>query len=501
MSGTLEENGLVRRMFVGKIPAAASDDDVKEFLTEKCGGGPGAVVSVIIKQGKSTTERSNPDKFGFIEFSKSDFVEEILIQRGSLHFKGRKLEVKHYIPSRDEEIPGAHIRTEKLFVVGLPKDYDQNDVKKELKADLEKHFDKRYGTVELVEVATPKGEPGKTKGFGFITLSSQDFADRLVVGHSSIRLMGRDMRLKKSEPYEKKSGGPGGPPSHHPPVNSQVGLLPPPSSERGEYRDRGPQNDRPVPLYDDREHNYELAVYEEELRRWYADRRHRDEEEFKRRLEEFDSLYQPRAAEPPRRPLEPRGDEPPALRRPLIEPRDDFARKPPRPLLEPRDDFAREPPRPLIEPRENFAREPPRSLIEPLDDFAREPPRSQYKGRDDFDAYERPKEDRSRYPERRDGDRYAPPSRAGESYGQSSAYANNRSPSREQASGYSGGRGSPRGASRGTPRGGARGSPRGGARGSPRGGARGSPRGGARGASRGGARGSSRGGRDRGGRT
>ena len=90
----------------------------------------------------------------------------------------------------------------KLFVAGLP--YDLDD------AELEEIFEK-YGKVVSAKVAMDR-ETGKSKGFGFVEMSTDEEGKEAIEHLNDISLGKKPLVVKKAEdrPGGGSRGGPGG---------------------------------------------------------------------------------------------------------------------------------------------------------------------------------------------------------------------------------------------------------------------------------------------------
>merc|ERR1712156_566681 len=85
-------------MFVGGIPADAQDDELKSYFEGVCGGNV-AEHAIVRKEGQSEKK----DLFGFVTFETSEIVDEVLLQRESLNFKGKELTVNRAVPKDTKE--------------------------------------------------------------------------------------------------------------------------------------------------------------------------------------------------------------------------------------------------------------------------------------------------------------------------------------------------------------------------------------------------------------
>ena len=183
----------MKKLYVRGIPKEATDEEFKEFF-ETHSGGSVESVAIIRKEG----ETRNP--FGFVTFAESELIDNLLLKRAELTFKGKTLEMNRAVPKTNTS-PGAHDKTKKLFIANVPKvGVSEDDLLKYFKA---RHPEK-FGTVEKVELIKKKDDEGnrleENKGFGFVTVSSEDMADKMSIQHATFEFGGRKIELKKSSP-------------------------------------------------------------------------------------------------------------------------------------------------------------------------------------------------------------------------------------------------------------------------------------------------------------
>jgi len=192
------DNEEMKKIFVGGIPADSKDEDLKAFFEGICGG---AVTEhqIIRKDDKKSV-------FGFITFESSELIDEVLLQRSSLKFNGKDLEVNRAVPKNNKWM-GAHEKTKKLFIANLPKHCNED----ELSAYLSARHPKKYGTIESIQLIKKKNEDGskmdENKGYGFVFVSSEDMADKMAIQHATFQFGGRKIELKKSVPTGGSEGG------------------------------------------------------------------------------------------------------------------------------------------------------------------------------------------------------------------------------------------------------------------------------------------------------
>merc|ERR1712168_573297 len=194
----------MKKLFVRGIPKETTDEEFKEFFESHCEGSV-TEVAVIRKDG----EQKNT--FGFVTLAESELIDKLLLKRDDLKLKGNALIMNRAVP-KNSNAPGAHDRTKKLFIANVPRTGVSDD-------DLMKYFKARhpeeYGTIESVELVKNKDAEGnkteENKGFGFVTVSSEDMADKMCIQHATFEFGGRKIELKKSSPPgEGGRGGRGG---------------------------------------------------------------------------------------------------------------------------------------------------------------------------------------------------------------------------------------------------------------------------------------------------
>lgn len=194
----------MKKLFVSGISTDAEDGEIKTFFEEICGGE--VTDHVVIRKDNADSRKGH---FGFITFASSELVDELLLRRSELSFKGRTLEVNRAVPKNNVS-PGAHEKTKKLFIANLPKhDCSEED----LSSYFEVRHPKKYGTIESIQLIKKKDEQGnkteENKGYGFVMVSSEDMADKMAIQHATFEFGGRKIELKKSVPTGEGGGGRG----------------------------------------------------------------------------------------------------------------------------------------------------------------------------------------------------------------------------------------------------------------------------------------------------
>jgi len=197
----------MKKLFVGGIAKEATDEEFKALFEEVSGGT--VTDHVIVRKEKETRNH-----FGFVTFESSALIDSVLLKRKELLFHGKTLDVHRAVPKNNTS-PGAHDKTKKLFIANLPKTGCSEE---DLKKYFEERHDPAFGTIESVQLIKKKDAEGnkteENKGFGFVTVSSEDLADKMAIQHSTFELGGRKIELKKSSPPggegQRGRGGRGG---------------------------------------------------------------------------------------------------------------------------------------------------------------------------------------------------------------------------------------------------------------------------------------------------
>ena len=183
------------KMFVGGLDKETTDEEFKELFSSS-----GEIKDfIIIRKENSKSDRL----FGFITFTKCDDLEACLLARPHT-YKEKELDVKRAVPKSSNEQTG-HIRAKKLHVANIPADLNVKTFKKYIKS----RHPAQFGTIEDINFLKTKDDNGKEKnrGFGFINVSTEDFADRISIAESKFTLEGVTLRITKARPKNQGQGG------------------------------------------------------------------------------------------------------------------------------------------------------------------------------------------------------------------------------------------------------------------------------------------------------
>jgi len=188
------------KMFVGGLDKTTTDEEFKELFAEH-----GEIKDfIIIRKENSKSDRL----FGFITFAQCDDLERCLLKRPH-NYKSKELDVKRAVPKSAGNDEQGHYKVKKLHVANLPPDFKVKTLRRYLKA----RHSEEFGKIEDINFLT-KEEGGKivNKGFGFINVSTEDFADRIAIGENKFTLDNNALRISKAKPRSQGGfrGGRGG---------------------------------------------------------------------------------------------------------------------------------------------------------------------------------------------------------------------------------------------------------------------------------------------------
>jgi RNA recognition motif-containing protein len=184
------------KLFIGGIPRTITDEQLAEHFLQFTED-DSLNDCVVIKD-----DMKNSRGFGFVTYNKLGDTDNCLANRPH-NLGGKEVEVKHAIP-RDEKIETNHVRTNKIFVGGLPKEATDEELTCAIEnyvLVIGEHLNAKITKCEIIK----EKETGEPRGFAFLDMASEDDADKVViVKHFDIA--GRRVELKKAEP----KGGAGG---------------------------------------------------------------------------------------------------------------------------------------------------------------------------------------------------------------------------------------------------------------------------------------------------
>ena len=176
------------KLFIGGITGTTTESMLFGHF-----GKYGEIVEAPVMQDKITKK---PRGFAFVVFTKAASVEAALADAHEID--GRAVDVKRAVPRDEYGRPIlSEVPTKKIFVGGLASTCTD--------ADLISHFGE-YGKIEDAVVMFD-GASRRSRGFGFVTFSSESAVDRVLAKGSRQELHKKQVEIKKAIPKETIGGG------------------------------------------------------------------------------------------------------------------------------------------------------------------------------------------------------------------------------------------------------------------------------------------------------
>lgn len=136
--------------------------------------------------------------FGFITMQDPQALDTILSQPQILD--GKKVDCKRAVPREQSHGQAStvapYFKTKKMFVGGLPPDVTDESFRS---------FFEQFGEVEDSVVILDK-DTGRPRGFGFITFTSDETADLVLVNYEKNCINGKWVECKKATPRQNQGG-------------------------------------------------------------------------------------------------------------------------------------------------------------------------------------------------------------------------------------------------------------------------------------------------------
>lgn len=187
-----------RKLFVGGLGDAVGDGELRTFFE----AANLVVESVALPRDRET---GRPRGFGFVTLSSEADVPLAIQKLNGRMIAGRNLSVRAFsqeAPKRGAERPPRAPETA-LFVGKLP--YDVTD------AELSTLFE-NAGAGPVLRVTLPIGPDGRPRGFGFVTVASEDAQNVAIEKLNGALVRGRPIVISKAQPKGRppERGGPVG---------------------------------------------------------------------------------------------------------------------------------------------------------------------------------------------------------------------------------------------------------------------------------------------------
>lgn len=180
----------MRKIFIGGLNRSTKAEDFIPHF-EKYGD----ILDKVVIQDRDT---GNSKGYGFITFSESKSVEEVL-QDNPHEIDGKKLDIKRATPKAWTSDQAK--RSNKLFIGGLLPETTPDDITDYI---MSRH--EGYVRIDKVDILKDK-ETGKNKSFGFFYVDTEDMADRLAICEEKFEIGGKEMSIKKAIPKSDNNQG------------------------------------------------------------------------------------------------------------------------------------------------------------------------------------------------------------------------------------------------------------------------------------------------------
>ncbi|KAG5355525.1 Nucleolar protein 4 [Yarrowia sp. C11] len=191
-------------LFVRSIPLEVTNEELADFFSQDF-----PVKHAVVVTNAATKESKG---FGFVSFTTEEDAAEALMKCRKQKLKGKILQIEFAKPrerktredrpfeSRSNEDTSVEKRKPRLIVRNLPWSVREPQ-------DLIKVFSK-FGKV--VDAFIPRGVGGKMSGFGFVTMSKKQHADKAVAESKGLEIDGRtvtvDFAIQKDQWLKSKDG-------------------------------------------------------------------------------------------------------------------------------------------------------------------------------------------------------------------------------------------------------------------------------------------------------
>lgn len=172
------------KLYVGNLAWSVTDEDLKDAFQEY-----GTLADCEVIMDPSGRSRG----FGFVTYSNVEEAQAAINALDQANFAERDIRVNFHAP-RDPNAPRRERRpnrdsAHRLYVGNLPWSFDD--------FDLQDTFEE-FGTIVDARVITDR-ETGRSRGFGFVTMTADDECDKAIEELDGSLCEGRNIRVNRAE--------------------------------------------------------------------------------------------------------------------------------------------------------------------------------------------------------------------------------------------------------------------------------------------------------------
>ncbi|KAL5205782.1 hypothetical protein ABZP36_033991 [Zizania latifolia] len=181
------EEVAARKLYVGNIPRTVTNDELTAMFAEH-----GTVERAEVMYDKYT---GRSRRFGFVTMSTTEEANAAIESLNDTEVSGRKIKVnvtESFLPNIDRSAP----EPEPVFVDSQYKVYVGN-LAKSVTTEMLKNFFSEKGEVLSATVSRIPGT-SKSKGYGFVTFSSEEEVEAAVSTFKNAELEGQPIRVNKA---------------------------------------------------------------------------------------------------------------------------------------------------------------------------------------------------------------------------------------------------------------------------------------------------------------
>ncbi|KAL6897349.1 hypothetical protein ACP4OV_007045 [Aristida adscensionis] len=176
-----------RKLYVGNIPRTVTDDELRSMFAEH-----GAVERAEVMYDKYS---GRSRRFGFVTMSTAEEATAAVESLNGTEVGGRKIKVnvtESFLPNIDRSAP----EPEPVFVDSQYKVYVGN-LAKTVTTEVLRNFFSEKGQILSATVSRAPGT-SKSKGYGFVTFSSEEEVEAAIATFNNAELEGQPIRVNKA---------------------------------------------------------------------------------------------------------------------------------------------------------------------------------------------------------------------------------------------------------------------------------------------------------------